>query len=520
MILERCAGVLIPLFSLRTREDFGRGEIGGLLAMGDLALATGHRLIQLLPIDESAPGESSPYTALSVFAIDPVYTSARALPGIETSALAAARMQTTGHAMPPHASVYAAKRVLLERAYRFFTAHGEPPARSAFETFVTSNGDWLDNYALFRALKEKFNWSAWETWPTGLSKRDPAALAQASRELADRVAMFSWFQFAAHREWIETRAQLAARGVMIGGDLAFSPGRDSAEVWANQELFDFERSVGAPPDAFSETGQRWGLPMPHWERMRASGFRFLRMRVRRARELYDALRIDHVVGLFRTYGYPVGAEDGGLFDPVSEEAQRAQGEEILRVVLEEAGEMQIIAEDLGVIPPFVRAVLAALGLPGYKVVRWEKTGWGGPDERFVDPSTYAEVSLATTGTHDTETLAEWWHDATVEERERFGQGLGIGAVAEPRESVMDERTLDAILGALYASPSRLLIVPIQDLFGWTDRINTPGIVNGRNWTWRLPFDLESIGENPRLRERVAKLRAIAQRCGRFGPITA
>jgi 4-alpha-glucanotransferase len=242
------------------------------------------------------------------------------------------------------------------------------------------------------------------------------------------------------------------------------------------------------------------------------------MRVRRARELYHALRVDHVVGLFRTYGYPLGARDGGRFDPVSEQAQRAQGEEILRVILEESGTMQIITEDLGVIPPFVRVVLATLGLPGYKVVRWEKTGWGGPDERFVDPSTYAEVSLATTGTHDTDTLAEWWRDATVEERQRLTRGLRLGDRAEPRQSVMDERTLDAILDALYASPSRLVIVPLPDLFGWTDRINTPGMVNSRNWTWRLPFDLESIGENPRLRERLAKLREIAQRRGRFRPI--
>ena len=519
MTFERCAGVLIPLFSLRTREDFGRGEIGGLLAMGDLALAMGHRLIQLLPIDETAPGESSPYTALSVFAIDPVYVSAHTLSGIAEAALTAARVQTTGHAMPLHASVYAAKRMLLERAYLSFTAHAQRPAREAFEAFAASNRGWLDDYALFRALKEKFNWSAWETWPAGLRARDPAALAEARRELADRVAMCSWFQFAANREWLDTRAQLAARGVMIGGDLAFSPGRESAEVWANQELFDLERSVGAPPDAFSETGQRWGLPMPHWERMRASGFRFLRMRVRRARELYDALRVDHVVGLFRTYGYPVGADDGGLFDPVSEEAQRAQGEEILKVILEEAGEMRIIAEDLGVIPPFVRAVLASLALPGYKVVRWEKVGWGTPDERFVDPSTYPEVSLATTGTHDTDTLADWWREAPLEERERFVQGLDLAGRADPRESAIDEATLDSILEALYASPSRLVIVPIQDLFGWTDRINTPGIVNGQNWTWRLPFDLEAAGQDPRIRDRIPKLRAIAQRSGRFRPIS-
>src|SRR5438445_2870137 len=147
--------------------------------------------------------------------------------------------------------------------------------------------------------------------------------------------------------------------------------------------------------------------MPNWDRIRSSGFAFLRTRVRRARQLYDALRIDHVVGLFRTYGYLPGDNAPGSFTPSSEPAQRAQGEEILKIILDEAGPMQIVAEDLGVVPPFVRASLAALGVPGYKVARWEKELPGGPGQHFLNPADYPELSLATTGTHDTETLTEW-----------------------------------------------------------------------------------------------------------------
>ena len=134
----------------------------------------------------------------------------------------------------------------------------------------------------------------------------------------------------AHRQWREVRTDLAGRGVVLGGDLAFSPGRESAEVWANQEMFDLTRTVGAPPDAFSADGQRWGLPMPDWKRMRGTGFSLIRTRVRHARELFDLLRIDHVVGLFRTYAFGIDDPAPGAFDPPDEAAQRAQGEEIIR----------------------------------------------------------------------------------------------------------------------------------------------------------------------------------------------
>ena len=515
MHLERCAGFLVPLFSLRTADDLGRGEIGGLVPMADLALRIGHRFIQLLPIDETAFNETSPYTALSVLAIDPMYISARSLSGVEPAMFAAARKKAYG-ARVNYARLGAAKRGLLERAYHFFSVNGDSAARTAFEEFVANNA-WVRDYALFRALKEKFRWRGWETWPEGLKRHDPAALTTAGRELAGPIAKYAWFQHKAHQQWLDMRAQLAERGVMVGGDLAFSPGRESVEVWANQEFFDLERSVGAPPDAFSETGQRWGLPMPNWQSMRSSGFNFLRTRVRRARELYDALRIDHVVGLFRTYGYPVEKEHDGAFDPSLEVDQQAQGEEILKVILEEAGRTEIIAEDLGVIPPFVRATLARLAIPGYKVFRWEKEGWGTPHERFLNPASYPEVSLATTGTHDTETLVQWWREISAEERARLAQALEFRGHTPSHSPKLSAHTRDLILESLYASPSRLVVVPTQDLFGWTRRINTPGTVNRRNWSWRLPFEIEQATDRPKVRARVEKIRALATRNGRFVP---
>jgi 4-alpha-glucanotransferase len=508
--MSRSAGVLIPLFSLRTRDDLGRGEIGGLIAMADVALKMGHRVIQLLPLDDLAPGETSPYTAMSVFAIEPMYVSVRGLEGVDAAAVDAARELVEGR---DYMEIRAAKLGLLERSFQFFVEHASTELRNEFETFVAAHREWLPDYALFRALKERFNWSEWENWPKPLRRREEAALAEAKRDLAGEVMMYSYWQFLAHRQWLHVRGELKRRRVLVGGDLAFSPGRESAEVWTHQERFDLERFAGAPPDGFSATGQHWGLPMPRWDRIRAGGYELIRMRVRRARELYDLLRIDHVVGLFRTYSFGGDPDASGKFSPALEAEQRRQGEEIMRAILEEAGPMAIIAEDLGLIPPFVRKSLKALGVPGYKVIRWEKENWGKINERFITPAKYPELSVATTGTHDTDTLTIWWSALPEEERRQLCAALGIERAVDIHCDRLDQRAVDAILEKLYRAPSRLTLVPMQDLFGWGDRINTPGTVGPDNWSWRLPLPLERMTGD--MRARLSKLRAIAERTGRF-----
>ena len=513
-MLQRMAGVLVPLFSLRTTGDLGRGEIRALVPMADFALAMGHRMIQLLPIDETAPGETSPYSAMSVLAIDPLYISAQGLDGIDAADIEAARA-AAGPGDPPDAiKLKTARIALLRKAFHHFAAHANPDDHRAFEEFSHHNRQWLGDYALFRALKEKFRWSQWAAWPDGLSHREPAALKAAVRELAPEISTYSWIQFVAHRQWFQVRAELARRGVWIGGDLAFSPARESAEVWANQHMFDLARTVGAPPDAFSNDGQRWGLPMPNWTRMRADGFSLIRTRIRHARELFDLLRIDHVVGLFRAYAFGDDAISPGAFDPLNEIDQRAQGQQIIRAIKDEGGPLEIFAEDLGVVPPFVRESLKALAVPGYKVMRWERE-WNVAGQPFIAPAAYPELSVATTGTHDTDAMSEWWRDASAEERQQFVTSLALEGTLDRRRKTLDHRGIDAILGSLYAAPSRLTIAPIQDLFGWEERMNTPGTVDDSNWKWRLPFALDRLQESSAVLQRCGALRAIASRCRRF-----
>jgi 4-alpha-glucanotransferase len=510
--IERLAGVMVPLFSLRTRRDAGIGDIAALDAMTELAASMGDRAILLLPIDETSPGEASPYSALSVFAVDPIYIGLDGLAGVAPRQVERVRRALARVPLSDRLTIRAARLELLETAFRNFTARGDE--RAAVTDFAVRHRGWLHDYALFRALKDRFDFAPWEEWPNELRRRETAALDRAKAELAQVIDKYVYWQFLAHRQWAGVHALARARGVMLGGDLAFSPARDSAEVWANQGLFDFERTVGAPPDGFNPEGQKWGLPAPRWERIRAEGFALLRRRIRHARELYDFIRVDHVVGFYRTFSFGLVPGAAGGFSPAAEPEQRAQGEAVLGAILEEAGATIVVAEDLGVIPPFVRASLSALGIPGYKVMRWEKINEGTPEEAFVSPADYPEISLATTSTHDTDMLAEWWDAAPADERERMLALLAIAPAATRIADIDFDQVRDTILAALYASASRMVMIPIQDLFGWRERINLPGTVGPANWSWRLPLAIEDIGQDPVSSAQVAQLRATAIKAGR------
>jgi 4-alpha-glucanotransferase len=512
-MLPRSAGILIPLFSIRTRDNLGRGEILDLAPMIDFALSMGHRVIQLLPLDETGPDDLSPYSAMSVMAIDPTYISMSGLPGVGRVVLARAREAIGRRRFVERPIIRREKFALLERAYRASRARGGRDDGAQLDAFIEANSYWIHDYALFRALKDRFNWTSWETWPAEIAKRDPAALELARRELADAIEMYGYWQYIAHRQWSEMRAYASSHTAFIGGDLAFSPCRDSAEVWANQEEFDLSRTVGAPPDGFNPKGQRWGLPLPNWKQMRAHGFKVLRQRARHASTLYDLLRIDHVVGLYRTFNFGSDFAQPGVFTPANENDQLAQGEEVIRAIKEEAGATELMAEDLGTVPPWVRASLTRLGVPGYKVMQWERD-WGKPDEPFISPAAYPELSLATTGTHDTDPLTVWWHSQPIAEREKFVRELGLEAKVNPRR-MLEESARDVILTLLYAAPSKLVIVPIQDLFGWSARINRPGTISAWNWTYRIPLTLERMRRSRAIQTDVDKVREIAVKSGRF-----
>jgi 4-alpha-glucanotransferase len=314
-------------------------------------------------------------------------------------------------------------------------------------------------------------------------------------------------QWQADRQWHNARR--AAAAVKVFGDLPFMVAADSADVWSNQDVFRRDASIGAPPDAFNDAGQDWGMPAYRWDAFAADNDAWIRARARRAAALFDGYRIDHLVGFYRTYVIP---SDGSAksFSPTAEPDQLAQGERVMKAFLDAGA--TVIAEDLGVVPDFVRDSQLRLGIPGYKVFRWERD-WDLPDQPFRDPEAYPPLSLATTGTHDTETLVEWWEAAAPEERSKVA-ALPFFATRRMDPTACDDATRDRLLELIVASASNLVLLPVQDIFGWRDRINIPGTVAESNWTWRLPWSVDVLDHHPIAAERAGTLASWMKRYGR------
>lgn len=519
--MSRVSGVTIPLFSIRTRDDWGIGQITDLPTCAAWVLAAGQRLLQVLPTHELSQGETSPYGALSAFALDPIYVDISAIPDLTPEAIAA-RLGPEGlgdlervRRAPrvEYATVRALKRRAFAEAFNRFREHvleadSNGDRARAFFAFIEREGDWLRDHALYMALRASHDGYGWSTWPA--EERDRShnllALSKARRDdggIGTRVLEQMYMQWIAHEQWQAARGELRKLGVALMGDMPFIVGSESADVWAHRDQFRTDVSLGAPPDDFSKEGQSWGLPVYDWDAMDKDDLKWLRVRAKHAAALFDRFRIDHLVGFFRQWVRKDGEK--GFFVPADEKEQRARGEKVLRAMLEAAGPGAVIAEDLGVIPPFVRETMTRLGLPGYKVLPWEK------DEKFFprDPRGFPELSVATWSTHDTPPITAWWADLEDWERERLA-----ALDAMPLDLPEPQREL-ALLKLLFSAKSELTLVLVNELLGDKERINTPGTVNDENWTWRLPRPIEDLGEDPKLAERFAAIRELVETSGRL-----
>jgi 4-alpha-glucanotransferase len=527
----RHAGVLIPLFSIPSGRSWGIGEIGDIARFASWLRGAGHDFIQLLPVTEIAADETSPYSAMTAMAIDPIYISLPDVPefqaiGGESISSPPARYAIDAVRRSPRVrydAVRALKRAALRAAFEQIVEGGrlEPRRAEAFDAFVARERWWLEDYARFRAIRQTSG-RPWIDWPTPLRNREKAALAAADRELGREIHFYRYAQWIADEQWRAAREQA---GVGLFGDVPFTVNGDSADVWARQGEFCVDVSVGTPPDAFSETGQNWGLPVYRWDVVEAGGDEWPRQRARRSTALYDAYRIDHVVGFYRTFVRPLTSgplysperarEFEPYFSPADEPAQRAQGERILAAFRSE--EALVVAEDLGTIPDFVRASLTSLGVPGFRVLRWDRN-WNEPGRPFGDPRTWPACSVGVSGTHDTAPLAEWWDTADAEERTAFLAIPELAARGLSASSAYNPDLRDAMLDAILGSGSNFVITPIQDLFGWRDRINVPATTGPQNWTWRVPWPSDRMMELPEPRDRAAALAAMTERHGRRAPL--
>ena len=493
----RRAGVSVPLFALRSSRSWGIGEIGDIPAMGSWLRSASASALQILPLNELAPGESSPYSALSAMAIDPQFISIWMLDdGAILEEILREELEVVRRS--PRVD-YTAVRNLKGRALRasfdrFFKTDWLPQTDKAarVRSFIEQEAWWLQDYSMYRALRAESGERPWTEWPSAVRDRDETALMQARERLSTEILFYQYLQWIAAAQLLAVRRE--TEGVEIIGDFPFMVTLDSADVWSRRQDFILDASVGTPPDAFSETGQDWGLPPYNWDEARRNNFEWLRLRARRFADLYDGYRVDHLVGFYRTYVRP---RDGRApyFIPTGEHAQRALGETVLRIMTDTGADVSV--EDLGTVPAFVRESIATLGLPGYKVLRWEP----------VDPVLYPRLSVAMTGTHDTEPLGVWWESLSDAERRRFGFD----------SPVFDASIRDGILAGIYNAGSSLVLLPIQDIFGWRDRINLPATINDTNWTYALPWPVDHLQSQPVAQERADRLTQWSYQTGRWNP---
>jgi 4-alpha-glucanotransferase len=507
--LGRRAGLLLPLSSVRGP----RGGLGSYADAGAVARwlrQSGSTLWQLLPLNEVSPGQDSPYAASSSSALEPVYIDLDSVEDLGSELTDDERRRLEADRTAERVdfeSIRGAKRSALRRAWERFRDR-EVRTRSArareFAAFQEEHRDWLPDWALYRALHDR-RLKSWRDWEPPLRDREPQALARAREELHDEIAALSYAQWVADAEWRRGRAEANALGVKIVGDLPFMVAEDSADVWGLQHLFRFDATVGVPPDAYSADGQDWGLPVPRWKAMREAGDPWLHTRAMRAAELYDAFRVDHVVGLYRTYARPIDGSPA-FFLPGEETQQREQGERILDLLGEKA---EVLAEDLGTVPDFVRQSLADIGIPGTKVLRWEVD-----DGVPRDVRKFPTISVAVTGTHDTESLYTWWEGLSDHDRREQRKQPFLDQLRGDARHYTDA-TRKALLELLYASSSDGILTPINDALGLRERLNTPGTVGRHNWTWRLAWRLGELESAP---EAVAATRLLTHLAERYGRV--
>ncbi len=558
----KIAGVLVPLFALRGEGDLGIGDIGALREFIDWVAEIGFKLVQLLPINEIG-ADNSPYNAISALAIEP--TTLHLAPNLPPdltrddfdALIADVDLRSLCLGEVKYRQVKKLKRRILEKAFANFSAHAGKERQLEFATFCEEEASWLRDYAFFRVLMEENDDSAaWNRWPAQHQSIERArtwlhGLPQDRQaELSRRQNFFCYVQWIAHQQWRAIKSYAGERGVALMGDIPFGVSYYSADVFARPDEFVLEWCGGAPPepyfkdDAFTQKwGQNWGIPLYRWDRMRENNFQWWRERVRAVRRIFHLFRIDHVLGFYRIYAFPWRPRKNKQFFPLDWnqmleqtsgraphfvprddetpencEANKRDGEEYLRVILDEAGATRVIGEDLGLVPNYVRPNLRALGIAGFKIPQWEVRG-----DQVTPGNEYERLSVATYATHDHQPLRALWeeafeHPTETSEQSRFDLAkIAVFAGFDPRIDQMDfeKDFYPAIMEALFRSEAWLAIVMITDLLARKYRFNVPGTKANLNWTRRMQRSIAQLRSSRKEQMRMRLIHDLLQETGRI-----
>jgi 4-alpha-glucanotransferase len=470
-IPSRSSGVLLHPTSLPGR--FGIGDLGDeLMTFLDWAETAGLRIWQVLPLN--APGYgNSPYGCFSSYAGNPLLISPQRL--LDDGLLPAGGLDDVAPFPEGHIDfgrVKTLKKELLHRSYEHFAEHASDEQRQALAAFVRDNS-WLREWALYAALKGRYDGRPWTAWPRGLADRAQDAIAEARLDLADEIRFHEYIQWLFFGQWAAVRQAAHARGIRIMGDVPIYVASDSADVWMNREIFQLDEHgqptvvAGVPPDYFSETGQRWGNPLYRWDLLRETNYRWWVSRVRAALRFADVLRVDHFRGFSAYWEIPAAEPTAirGRWMP-------GPGRELFDAIRDALGELPIVAEDLGFITPEVQELRSAIGVPGMKILQF---AFSHAHSTHL-PHAYDPKTVVYTGTHDNDTARGWYAEATEEERETVEAYLGVTDADD---------VAWALIRAAYTSVAETAIVPVQDILdlGTEARMNMPGAEHD-NWSWR------------------------------------
>lgn len=464
---QRRAGVLLHITSLPGRGecgDLGREAYNFINFLHDAGVS----VWQTLPLG-MPHGDGSPYQCLSAHAGNPALISIDWL--VEKGWLSSQERYPECGSPSDFG-----KSCLIAKAHSVFKSQAGEADLDDFRQFCRDKASWLDDFALFIALRNVFAQKSWNHWPEALKQREADALKEARHSLAEVLEGIKFEQYVFFRQWHELKAFADKQGILLFGDIPIFVAYDSADVWANREIFKLNESgemevvAGVPPDYFSETGQRWGNPHYDWDYLRKTGFRWWVERLKSQYEMFDILRIDHFRGLEAAWEIPANEDTA-----INGKWVRAPGRELLQAIQKTLPSLTLVAEDLGVITEEVEALRDDFHLPGMKILQF---AFDGSNENPYLPMNYTHNCVVYTGTHDNGTTLGWFESLNDFEKQRVYDYLGWSSMPMP----------NVLVYAAMASIANLAVIPMQDILGLgaADRMNTPGTVEG-NWRWRFDW---------------------------------
>lgn len=571
---KRQAGILIPAFSPRREGDLGIGDTLALRQWVDWAAKHEVSFLQLLPINENG-AEESPYSGISSAALDPIYLTIEEgeIPCLKEVDIVRTRQQLKDALTSPlvnYPAVREAKRNLLELAWSRFRE--SPPAKLAeeFAKFRKEESEWIEDYCLFRYLMELHGVHlTWDQWPENC--RTPGGALEFIRNMRVlqsgmvdfRLGFFAFVQWLCFRQWLALKAHADAQGVKLMGDVPIGISWHSCDAFFSRDEFELGWCGGSPPEGmgqadsfFQQWGQNWGIPIYRWDHMQANGFAWWRKRIERLTRIFGIFRLDHILGFYRIYAFPWRPERNGEFIGLNHEqaaaktggnlprwlqrpddtmenkaANREDGDPRLRAIVEAAGDAEIIAEDLGWVPEYVRPHLADLEIAGFRIPHWDCNESGHP----TPGNAFPENTFATYSTHDHDPVNGIWrsclrviqqhHESPTEQTNWWVGGAHqtlrilseFAGIPIPHQSPWPPYTEGIklrLMKALLSSNSRFAVLMITELFGLDDRFNHPGTYGGENWRYRLPWTLDEIEDDPVLKgsgEKLASIISITRR---------